>query len=371
MPQEQQHDQQQHDQQQRTVAEELYGGDGHPSAGVRAFTAADGDRALLQGSRVTVAGYGHLGRSVALNLRDSGVAVVVGNVDDPRRELAEAEGFEVCDLASATGDGDLVWVLLPDEVIPEVFQRDIEPSLRPGAAVVFSSGYVLAHQLVEPPPGVDVLLLAPRMVGGNVRSAYERGTGFMSYVGVEADATGKALPRLLALADAVGSLQRGALELTARQEATLDLFIEQTVGTCLGAAFQLAFALGTEAGVPAEALVCELYMSGEMAQTIQTMADVGFLASVTGHGAAAAYGGFLATAELPLAELERFFRDRLQFVRSGGFAQALHKELADGYPTIRLIESLAGQDNPLSLAERRLRAALSGAEAAAPDRTPD
>src|SRR6266536_3597029 len=139
----------------------------------------DADPDALSGQTVAVVGYGNLGRSMALNLRDSGLTVTVATAD-------------------------VVYVLVPDEVIPEVFREDVAPRLRPGACVCFASGYVLAYGLVEPPEGVDVLLLAPRMLGEEVRRTYLEGRGFLSYVSVEQDATGKARARLLGLARAAG-----------------------------------------------------------------------------------------------------------------------------------------------------------------------
>lgn len=325
---------------------------------------ADARPDALAGASVAVLGYGNLGRSVALNLRDSGLDVTVGNVDDEYRARARKEGFVVADPGPAAAGADVVYALLPDEVIGEVFRDHVQTELRPGIALCFASGYALAYDLVKPPDDVDVLLLAPRMLGEEVRTSYLDGTGFLSYVNVEQDATGRAEARLLALAAAIGSLQRGALRLTAEQEATLDLFIEQSVGSYLGTAFQLAFRLGVEAGLPPEAMVCELYMSGEMSRTISTMAAAGFYRSVRGHGVVAAYGGFLGTLGQDAEGLERHFRQVLDGIRSGAFASKLQEEETQGYPTVSLINEMTESDNPLTAAEDRVRAELAGAPAA-------
>ena len=132
-----------------------------PNAG-KVYRTGDVPPGALDGESIAVLGYGNLGRSAALNLRDSGVKVRVGNRDDEYAERARAEGFEVVPLATAAGN-DIVFVLLPDEVIPKVFSHDVAPGLRPGSAVAFGSGYCLAFGLVKPPPTVDVLLVAPRM----------------------------------------------------------------------------------------------------------------------------------------------------------------------------------------------------------------
>ena len=133
---------------------------------------------------------------------------------------------------------------------------------------------------------------APRMLGEEVRTNFLEGRGFFSYVSVEQDASGTAEARLMALALACGTLARGAMRLSATQEAQLDLLIEQTVGPYLGTAIQLAFDTGVANGLPPEALVLELYMSGEMSRTLQTFAEVGFYRSAAWHGLVAQYGGF-------------------------------------------------------------------------------
>ncbi|TFV55695.1 ketol-acid reductoisomerase [Geodermatophilus sp. DF01-2] len=322
------------------------------------YRESDARPEALTGASVAVLGYGNLGRSVALNLRDSGLAVTVGNVDDEYRARAREEGFAVADPGDAVSAADVVYLLLPDEVIPRVFDVEVRPRLREGTALCFASGYVLAYGLVRPPADVDVLLLAPRMLGEEVRSAYRDGTGFLSYVCVEQDATGRAEERLLALTAAVGSLRRGAIRLSAEQEATLDLFVEQSVGPYLGVAFQTAFRVGVAAGLPPEALVCELYMSGEMARTITTMATAGFFESVRSHGLVAMYGGFQGTLGLDGEAMERHFRDVLEQIRSGGFARQLQEEEAQGYPILAVLESVIGGDDPITAAEQRVRARL-------------
>lgn len=322
------------------------------------YRQSDSDPAALAGSEIAVLGYGNLGRSVALNLRDSGLSVRVGNIDDAYRQRAADDGFGVLDPADAVDGADVVYLLLPDEVIPGVFAEQLAPRLGAGTAVCFASGYVLAYGLVKPADDLDVLLLAPRMLGEEVRRSYLDGSGFLSYVSVEQDSTGHGRERMLALASAIGSLQRGAIGLSAEQEATLDLFIEQSVGPYLGAAFQLAFRLGVEAGLPPEALVCELYMSGEMSRTISTMATAGFFESVRWHGLVAMYGGFLGTMGMDGEAMERHFREVLEQIRSGGFARKLQEEQAQGYPVLELIDAVTATDNPLTAAEQRVRAAL-------------
>lgn len=324
----------------------------------RFLTAADAEPGALDGTAVAVIGYGNLGRAMARNLRDSGQHVVVGNIDDEYRVRAAQEGFTTRDIPAAAAAADLVYLLLPDEVLGNCFAEAVTPALRPGSAIAFGSGYALAFDQVRPGGDLDVLLLAPRMLGPEVRRSYERGEGFVSYVNVEQDATGRAWKRLIGLADAAGSLRRGALVLSAADEATLDLFIEQSVGPYLGTALQVAFRVGVEAGLPPEALVLELYLSGELARTLTGFAEQGFYQSVTAHGLVATYGGFLGTLALDQPAMERRFREVLEEIRGGGFAARLQQERADGYPTVAAIGAVTDLDNPMTAAERAVRAAL-------------
>jgi len=331
----------------------------------RFFTLTDAAGADLAGQTVAILGYGSLGRPMALNLRDSGTAVVVGNRDDDYRARAEADGFTVISLSEAAA-ADIVLVLIPDEEIGDAFASQIAPRLRAGAAVCFASGYALAYGHVTPPSDVDVLLFAPRMLGEEVRRTYLDGTGFFSYLSVEQGPGERGWPRLLALAAAAGSLRKGAMYLPAAQEALLDLFIEQSFGAYLGTAVQIAFEVGRASGLPPEALVLEMYQSGEMARTFGAFAERGFFRSVEAHGVVAAFGGYLRTLELDRAEIDRHFRAIRDDIATGQFTARFQAERSDGYPSVEIIRQVIAGDDPMSRAEHRVREALTDAARVAP-----
>jgi ketol-acid reductoisomerase len=316
----------------------------------------DIDTRLLPGEAVAVLGYGLLGRTAALNLRDSGLKVRIGNRDDAYADRARADGFEVVPLSTAATD-DIIFVLLPDEVIPEVFAAEIAPVLRWGSAVAFASGYSLAFGLVKPPNSVDVLLVAPRMAGVAARERYLAGEGFWACIGVEADRSGHARARMLGLAGALGALRLGAIETSALTEATLDLFVEQTVGPLLGAAIMAAFEIGQEAGIPAEALVMEMYMSGEMETVFQGFRTAGFFRASEDHGPTALFGGMTRTLELDRDGMMSRFRSVMADITSGGFARRFQQEAREGYPMLALARGLMKGAAPITDAERALRRA--------------
>jgi ketol-acid reductoisomerase len=325
---------------------------------MRVYRTADALPGALDGEAVAVLGYGNLGRSAALNIRDSGVEIRVGNRDDQYADQARADGFEVVPLATAAGD-DIVFVLLPDEIIPEVFARDVASELRPGSAVVFGSGYSLAFGLVRPPETVDVLLIAPRMAGTATRNRYLAGQGFWACIGVEADRSGRAHRRMLGLADALGALRPAAIEMTAATEAALDLFVEQTIGPLLGTALIIAFDVGREGGIPPEALVMEMYMSGEMETVFEGFRTAGFLRSSEDHGPTAIFGGLTRAIEIDREDMAARFRRVLEDIKSGAFAERFQAEAQCGYAMLSMAQSLMRGQAPITDAEARLRAAAN------------
>ena len=321
---------------------------------VRVYRAADAPPGALAGEAVAVLGYGHLGRTAALNLRDSGAKVRIGNRDDEYAEQARAEGFEVVPIAAAAGD-DVVYVLLPDEVIPTLFDAEIAPALRPGSAIAFGSGYSLAFGLIHPPAAIDVLLVAPRMAGNSARTRYLEGQGFWACVGVEADRSGRAQQRMLGLADALGVLRAGAVQMTAKVEATLDLFVEQSVGAVLGMAIMMAFEVARDAGVPAEALVLEMYMSGEMEAVFQSFRETGFFRASEDHGPTAVFGGITRSLEMDREAMAESFRKIFDDIKSGGFAKRFQEEARNGYPMLEFARAMMHGGSPITEAEDRIR----------------
>lgn len=319
---------------------------------------AEADLHLLEALSIAIVGYGNLGRSLALNLRDSGAgSLTVGEIRGPAWEQAVTDGFPVSS-TQAAASADVVFLLVPDESAPAVYQAEIAPSLKSAATLVLSSGFNLAFGQLHPAPDLDVLLIAPRMVGSAVRELYQEGLGFPSFVSVEQDPSGRAWSTLCALAKAIGSLKAGALVVSAAQEAQLDLFVEQTVGPDLAHAILTAFQVGVEAGLPPEALVMELYMSGEMAKTFGAMAELGFFQQVKLHGFAAAFGGMARFIALDRESRQRDYRQTLADITNGTFAQALLAEREAGYPSLALLNEMLNTDNQISRTERVIRSSM-------------
>ncbi len=282
----------------------------------------DADLGILEDQTVALVGYGNQGRSQALNLRDSKVNVIIGNIRDHAYTAAKQDGFSVSSIAEACAQADVVILLVPDEVMPEVFKTHVAPNLVPGNLIVFASGYNIAFNLITPPAYVDVALVAPRMIGIGVRETFVAGSGFPSFVGVHQEATGNAKARMLAIAKAIGSTRAGCIEMSMHDEATLDLFTEQAFGPAFGRVLMTAIELLIEAGYPPEAVLLELYLSGEFAYSFEKMREVGMMKQMDFHSRTSQYG--TVTRGARFMSLDEPITDRmsevLEEIRSGSFA---------------------------------------------------
>jgi ketol-acid reductoisomerase len=295
----------------------------------------DGDLAAIAGESVAVVGYGNQGRSWALNLRDSGSDVRVCVRADSSREQAVADGFTPGHLSDAS-DADIVCVLVPDDVIPSLPLRR-----RADGLTVVASGYTLAFHRFD--PDGDVGMIAPRMLGPEVRLCYEEGIGFITAVGVERDVTGRAQQRLLAVAKAIGGLRQGAIELTARQEAILDLAVEQALSPALTLVNNTFVQVMLEQGIPLEAVVIELVLSGEVERTMRLVREGGYASQFEFHSPTSQYGQLTRRDAYDVPGVGETMRRLVDDITSGRFADEWDAERDAGYPRlVELREQYAG-----------------------------
>ena len=288
----------------------------------------DADLAVLSGQTVAVVGYGNQGRSWALNLRDAGLAVQVCVRADATREQAVADGFD------AAGGADVICILVPDDAIPGL-------PLQPGshALVVVASGYTLAFGRFAPP--CDVGMVAPRMLGPEVRRCYEEGIGFITAVGIHADVTGTARPRTLAVARAIGGLRQGAIELTAMQEAVLDLAVEQALAPALRRVSTSFVQVMLEQGIPLEAILTELFLSGEVERTYRLVRTEGYAAQMAHHSPVSQYGQLSREGRYDHLDVAATMRDIVEGIASGRFADEWDAERDAGFAEFERLKSAA------------------------------
>lgn len=293
------------------------------------------DRSLLEGQQVAVVGYGNQGRCWALNLRDSGCEVQVCVRADETREQATADGFAAADIDAAS-EADVICILIPDDAIPKLNLRPSEQAL-----TVVASGYTLAFDRFDPPG--DVAMIAPRMLGPEVRRSYEEGVGFITAIGVQHDRTGRALYRTLALAGALGGLRQGAIALTPHQEAVLDLAVEQALAPALARVSESFVQVMSDAGIPLEAILCELFLSGEVERNYRLLREEGYAAQLEYHSPASQYGQLSRRDRFAGVDVASIMSDVVAEIADGRFADEWDAEAEAGHPRLaQLKEQAAG-----------------------------
>jgi ketol-acid reductoisomerase len=310
---------------------------------------SDGDVADLNGQTVGIVGYGNQGRSWALNLRDSRCDVRVHAKADKSRDTALADGFEVFEITEA-GNCDVICLLVPDDVIPSL---EFEPGA--GALVVVASGYTLAFGRLD--PDCDTGMVAPRMLGPEVRECYLENVGFITAVGVYRDLSGTARRRLLAVCKAIGGLKQGAIEMTPRQEAVLDLGVEQALSPALRRVSESFVQVMLEEGIPLEAIVTELVLSGEVERTYRLVRLEGGAAQMAYHSPTSQYGQLSRAGKFDHLDIPGKMRELVADIASGQFADEWDAERDAGYPVLEALRSKAASPEILAF-EADLRSKL-------------
>ncbi len=318
------------------------------------YTDEDVDLAALAGRIIAVVGYGNQGRAHALNLRDSGLRVVIGQrPGGPGHEMAVADGFSPVAIAEASAQGDLLIVTLPDELAADVYEREIAPALRPGQALGFAHGFNVRFGFIRPPEGVDCVLVAPKGPGTLLRSLYVEGRGLPALVAVEQDASGHAMQTALAWAAGIGSTRSGCIATTFAAETEADLFGEQVV-LCGGvtALMKAAFATLVEAGFAPEVAYIECIH--ELKQIVDLVYAEGLSAMRRRISNTAEYGDLTRGPRVINDECRAEMRRILDEIRSGTFAREWIAECRAGLPNLtRLFE--ADAHSPLESAGQAVR----------------
>lgn len=292
----------------------------------------DTNPSLLKGKTVAVIGYGSQGHAHALNLRDSGVDVVVGLYEGSKSwPKAEADGLQVMTTAEATQAADIVMVLLPDTSQGSVYQSDIKPYLKDGMTLMFSHGFNILYGQIIPPENVDVSMIAPKAPGHRVRELYAEGVGTPGLVAIHQDASGQALEIALAYGNAIGCTRAGVIETTFKEETETDLFGEQAV-LCGGASALVEAGFNTlvEAGYQPEIayfeclhelkLIVDLMYQGGLSYMRYSISDT------------AEHGDYTAGPKIVTAETKAAMKQILADIQSGAYAEGWIDENANGRP---------------------------------------
>ncbi|MGN1135303.1 MAG: ketol-acid reductoisomerase [Oscillospiraceae bacterium] len=285
------------------------------------FYQQDCDLGRLDGKTVAIIGYGSQGHAHALNLKDSGVNVVVGLYEGSKSaEKAKAQGLQVMSVAEATKAADLIMILIPDEKQAETYEKEIAPNLTAGKTLAFAHGFNIHFGCIVPPKDVNVIMIAPKGPGHTVRSEYQAGKGVPCLIAVEQDATGDAQDIGLAYALGIGGARAGVLETTFRTETETDLFGEQAVlcgGVC--ALMQAGFETLCEAGYDPRNAYFECIH--EMKLIVDLIYQSGFAGMRYSISNTAEYGDYVTGPKIITEETKKAMKKVLSDIQDGSFAK--------------------------------------------------
>jgi ketol-acid reductoisomerase len=313
----------------------------------------DVNEAVLQGKKVAVIGYGSQGHAHALNLKESGVEVVVGLRKGGSWDKAVNDGHTVLSVSEAAAQADVIMVLLPDEYQPKIYKEEIEPNLTAGKALVFAHGFNVHFSQIVPPSNVDVFLVAPKGPGHLVRRTYTEGAGVPGLIAVYQDATGTAKEVALAYAKQIGAARAGVLETTFQEETETDLFGEQAV-LCGGtsALVKAGFETLVEAGYQPEVAYFECLH--ELKLIVDLMYESGLEGMRYSISDTAQWGDFVSGPRVVTDETKKAMKDILTDIQTGKFAKGWILENQANRPEFNAINAREKQ-HPIEVVGRELR----------------
>lgn len=297
----------------------------------------DANLDLIKNLKVAIIGYGIQGRGQALNLRDSGVEVLVSELEGtPNYQQAKQDGFDVISAEEAAGSADIIQILTQDHVQGVVYKKSIEANLKEGNALVFSHGFNIHFKQIVPPANVDVFMVAPKGPGSLVREQYEQGKGVPCLIAVFQDYSGKAKDKALAYAKAIGGTRAGVIETTFKEETETDLFGEQAV-LCGGAAelIKAGFDTLVEAGYQPEIAYFECLH--ELKLITDLIYKKGISGMRKGVSDTAEYGDITRGKRVVNKQTREEMKKILEEIQSGAFAREWIKENQDGRPNYNRI----------------------------------
>ncbi len=287
---------------------------------------------ILQGKTIAVIGYGSQGHAHALNLKDSGLNVVVG-LRPESKSVAEAQeaGLTVLSVAEAAKAADIVMILMPDQIMGGVYNDEIAPNLEEGNSLMFAHGFNIHFGQIVPPQNVDVLMIAPKGPGHMVRRVYTEGRGVPALIAIHQDYTGNALQTGLAYANGIGSARAGVLETTFKEETETDLFGEQTVlcgglSELIKAGFDTLVAAGYQPEVAYFECLHEVKL---IADLIHEKGITGMRYSISDT---AEYGDLTVGKKIVTDQTRQAMKEALERIQSGQFAKEWVEETKAGYP---------------------------------------
>ncbi|MBD2445966.1 ketol-acid reductoisomerase [Nostoc sp. FACHB-152] len=324
----------------------------------RMYYDEDANLDLLAGKTIAIIGYGSQGHAHALNLKDSGLNVIVGLYPGSKSaEKAQAAGLTVKNVADAAKAADFIMILLPDEVQKTVYKNEIEPNLEAGNVLAFAHGFNIHFGQVVPPADVDVVMVAPKGPGHLVRRTYEQGQGVPALFAVYQNASGQARDRAMAYARGIGGTRAGVLETTFREETETDLFGEQAV-LCggLSALIKAGFETLVEAGYQPELAYFECLH--EVKLIVDLVVEGGLATMRDSISNTAEYGDYTRGPRVVTEQTKAEMRKILREIQSGQFAREFVLENQAGKPGFTAMRRQEAE-HPIEVVGKDLRAMFS------------
>jgi len=322
------------------------------------FYDKDADLSIIQGRKVAVIGYGSQGHAHSLNLKDSGVDVVVGlQAGSKSKATAEEQGLKVLTPSEAAEWADVIMILTPDPAQRHLYAADIEKHLSAGKALVFGHGFSVRYGYIKPPADVDVFLVAPKGPGHLVRREYIAGKGVPNLIAVEQDATGNAFDLALSYSKAIGGTRAGTIKTTFTEETETDLFGEQAV-LCGGASqlIMYGFETLTEAGYQPEVAYFEVLH--ELKLIVDLLYEGGIAKQRWSVSTTAEYGDYISGPRVIGPEVKERMRDVLTDIQDGTFARRFIADQDAGAPEFEALRA-KGEAHPIEKVGRELRKLFS------------
>src|ERR1051326_7734047 len=323
----------------------------------KVYTDKDADLSVLRNKTLAVLGFGSQGHAHALNLKDSGLKVIIGLYEGSKSiPVAKEKGFEVVSTAEAVRRGDVIFVALPDTKQAKVYQKDIAPNLRKGKTLLFSHGFSIHFKTVVPPKDVDVILVAPKGPGHIVRRQYLEGKGVPALIGVYQNPSRKAKQVAIAWAKGIGATRAGVLETTFKEETETDLFGEQTV-LCGGVSALITAGYETlvEAGYQPEMAYFECLH--ELKLIVDLINEAGISGMRFSVSETAKWGDVTMGPKIIDASVKKRMKAALKDVQSGKFAQGWVREYQGGYKKYHALLK-AGENHSIEKVGARLRSLM-------------
>ena len=322
---------------------------------MRVFYDDDSSLESLKNKKVGIIGYGIQGRAQALNLRDSGIDVLIGNRTDTYNKTALDDGFIVLPIDKVAKESSIIMFLIPDQAQESIYNEFIVDNLNENDMLIFAHGYSINFNKVVPPKNIDVCLLAPRMPGDPIREYYLKGSGVPAFVDVFNDHSNMAWSILLGVAKGIGATKPGAMHVTFKEETETDLFIEQFLLPLIIKSIRLSFDELVKKGFTPEALLMELYASGEIGELILKAAKIGIYEVWEKNASPTCQYGIYNNLDrvLDTNKTSAIIDETLENIQNGTFSKQLDIEAQSGYENLERYNK-DNKKSSLSLTQKTL-----------------